>query len=184
MPYWICSYDAFAESADEESKSKSVSEAGSGKMGLNAVSNELDEAVASLYEGASLEETVKPDKKYPFEIQRPRIRDREAERIIPLKVAAMLGTTKDNIVISGLDMVYVPKWMAFVTVAEGTYRLEINAVTGEITNEEQVPVRERGWLELTGETLQDLKRPGAWIEYSAKMGSGVIYTLTHNQIID
>ncbi len=182
IPFWIFNYDAYSEAPSEEGE-KVVSALESGKMALNAFTNELDENVGFLYDSGDAEMQQKPTADYPFKIQRPKIRESDAKEITSLRLAAQLGLKKENVIISGLELVYLPIWFTWVTVAEGTYKLQINAVSGEILNEEQVPEREKGWLEVTSETLQDLKQPGVWIEYTQQIGTGVFSFITNNPLI-
>lgn len=183
IPFWIFNYDAYVEGPTEGQEAAAVSDHVSGKMALNAYTNELDENVHFLYESADVKLEQKPTKDYPFEIQRPKVREREAREIAAVRIAAKISVPKENVIISGLEMVYLPMWFAWVTVAEGTYKLQINAVGGEILNEEQVPERERGWLEVTSETLEELKQPGAWVEYTSEIGRGIFSFITQNPLV-
>ena len=183
IPFWIFNYDAYSETPPEEGSESVVSSAESGKMALNAFTNELDENISYLYESGDAEMEQKPTADYPFKVQRPKIREREAKEIASIRLASQMNLKKDNVIISGLELVYLPIWFAWITVAEGTYKMQINAVSGEILNEEQVPEREKGWLEVTNETIQDLKRPGAWIEYTQQVGAGFFSFITNNALV-
>lgn len=197
-PFWTFSYDAFTEAPgapasgegeDEESigaggraAGRIVSETSSGKMALNARTYELVEEVSYLYESAEGEMQNMPTSEYPYEIQRPKlVRTRVAERIIAVRLAAQLGLPKENVILSGLELVYLPQWFVWVTVAEGTFHLQINAYNGEMVNSEQVPERERGWLELTSETLEELKQPDAWIEYTREISQSAWLWFAENR---
>ena len=47
-----------------------------------------------------------------------------------------------------------------------TYRLDIEGVLGTIINEEKVPSRERGMLEVSVSTLAGLQNPENWADYA------------------
>jgi hypothetical protein len=117
------------------------------------------------------------DEGYDFEVERHKIKHDGAERIAPLKTAEHLGTSLDKVIISHLKLIHVPFWQLNVSVAEGIYSFEINAVTGETVSEEEIPEREKGWMEVTNETLEDLKRPGAWMEYASQFSGGILGTI-------
>jgi len=159
-PFYIFYYDAVFE---EEGKTTKKSERG--RLALNGETAELRKELAkSLPQENELVKEL-PDQ-YPLVVRKPLFTKNEAEKIALLKTASLVGTNRDNIVLTGFQVIYYPMWIAFVTVAKQTYQLEISAITGEIFGEEKVPEREKGFVEITKETLSDLKRPGAWIEYS------------------
>jgi len=154
-PFYLFYYDAVLEGEKSERA----------RLALNAQTAELSKEMA---ESMPEEETLVrelPDS-YPFILRKALFSRQEAEKIALLKTASMVGVDRKNMVLTNFKMVYFPVWMAYVTVAKETYGLEISAVSGEIFEEEKVPQREKGFVEVTKETLSDLKRPGAWIEYS------------------
>jgi hypothetical protein len=162
-PVYVFYYDAVFP---EEGKPKGKAERG--RLALNAETAELNKELADSMPADN--ELVKelPDE-YPLVVRKPLFSKAEAEKIALLKTAALIGADRSNVVLTGLKVVYYPMWLAFVTVKEKTYELEISAVTGEIFGEEQVPKREKGFVEITRETLHELKEPGAWIRYSKEI---------------
>ena len=171
-PYWIFNYTAFQEAISEDTKAKVVSDFSEGQIAMNAETGEFNDEVAGLMEGYTLERIRKPEENYQFQINHPRIEEEQVKKIAPLKLAQKMQLGRDNVVISGLTMAYVPTWIVNISVAEGVFRIEVNAVTGETFGEEEVPEREKGWMEVTQETLEELKEPGAWLRYSSEiMGS-------------
>ncbi len=167
-PYWIFSYDAFLEST-EKGKEKFISDTSSSKMALNSHTGELNQDIPSLLEFNPVHNVRKPDEKYEFEVVTPLISKNEVQKIAPIKLASQLQVPKDNIVISALQELFVPVWILQIKVAEGVYRFEVNAVSGDIINEQEIPEREKSWIEVTNETLSELQSPGAWIKYSSEI---------------
>ena len=163
QPTYIFYYDAVFE---EGGKPKGKGERG--RLALNAETAELDKGMA---------ETMPPDNElvkelpddYPLVVRKPLFSKAEAEKIALLKTAALIGADRNNVVLTGFKVVYYPMWLAFVTVKKKTYELKISAVTGELFGEEQVPEREKGFVEITNETLHELKEPGAWVKYSKEI---------------
>ena len=102
----------------------------------------------------------------PFEVKDALIDENEEAEAIKIKAAEYFKVPKINIIISHKRTILIPYFVTFITVKEGTFGVKMNAVTGEIIGVEKLPKRERGYLEITAETLKDLKRPGAWAEYS------------------
>lgn len=162
-PFYSFYYDAAFE---EDNKLKEETERG--KLALNAETAELSRELAeSMPADSELVNELPED--YPLIVRKPLFSKPEAEKIAMLKTASLVGTDRKNIVLTGFKMVYYPIWIAFVTVAKETYQLEISAVSGELFGEEKVPVREKGFVDVTKETLQELKKPGAWLQYSKEI---------------
>jgi len=166
VPYWFFNYDIFVESLHSERKEKIVSDHKFGSISLNALDGSLNEELALVIKDSKVERIREPVQGYEFEVSRPLILENKVEDIARIRLAKKFGVGLQNVVISGLRMIYVPEWILTVTVAEGNYQFNISAINGSILNEVEVPFRERGWIEVSKETISELKRPGAWIEYS------------------
>lgn len=175
-PFYFFNFTSFTELKDEESGMMTVSGSESGKMVFDAESGELNEELSYLIEENSPTSSVKPPQGYPCETIPPAFSIQEVKKIAGLKLAEKLSLPKDNVEVSGVRLVFVPVWIAFITVSQGTFKIEVNAVDGSLMREEQVPFREKGFLELTGETLQELKQPGKWLEYSKGIAGSVYHS--------
>ncbi len=163
-PFFVFYYDAAFEKKGESGRHV-VAETKRGRLALDAVSGELNHALAETMPGESKLATQLPDT-YPVEVKEQTLSKQEAKEIAVMKTASMLGTSRDCVVLSDFKTVYYPMWIADVTVADETHQVQISAVTGEVFGEERVPEREKGFVEITGETLDELKQPGAWLRYS------------------
>ena len=163
IPFYLFYYDAAFE---EENRLKKETE--HGRLALNAETAELGRELAdSMPEETQLAKEL-PDN-YPLIVRKPIFSRQEAEKIALLKTASLVGTDRKNIVLTGFKMVYYPMWIAFATVAGKTSQLEISAVNGSVFGEENVPKREKGFVEITRETLEELKEPNAWLQYSKEI---------------
>ncbi len=169
VPFFVFNYEAFSESKTEESETPIVAETQNGRMALNAFDSELDEEIAALFEEEELNLEKKTPKEYAFELQKTRLKDEEARQIAQVKMAAQLSLGKGNVIISALELVYVPFWIGSATVGGQEYRLEANAVSGELVGLEELPERGKGVGELTKETIFELKDPVAWVKYSVSI---------------
>ena len=166
-PLFVFQYDAAFEKKGEAGKGV-VGETKNGRLALDAISGELDKALAESMPAESELAKELPDT-YPIEAREAELSKNEAREIAIMKTASMLGTSRNNVVLSRFRMVHYPIWVAGVTVGKATYELEISAVTGEVFGEEKVPEREKGFVEITQETLEELKQPGAWVKYSKEV---------------
>jgi len=162
-PFYLFYYDAVFE---ENGKPTGKTERG--RLALNAETSELSRELADSMPSEEELVTELPDS-YPLIVRKPLFSRPEAEKIALLKTSSMVEADRKDIVLTGFSVVYYPIWLAFVTVAEETYQLEISAITGEVFGEEKVPEREKGFVEITRETLQELKKPGAWVKYSREI---------------
>lgn len=196
-PYWFFRYDTYRESVPEPFESPdetaegeageegeegltdggSVSAVESGYLAMDAVTAEIDPEIAAMIEGNEFKRIKEVEEGYEFEVEDHKIKHSGAERIAPLKAAEHLGTSLDKVIVSHLKLIHVPFWELNVSVAEGVYSFEINAVTGETVSEEEIPEREKGWMEVTNETLEELKQPGAWMEYAGRFSGGFLSSL-------
>ena len=163
IPYWFFSYDIFE---DTEKHTKATI---SGHAALNAFSNKLDESVSDLavHEGFSLENEILHD--YSYRHLKARLSESEAREIIPIKIASEEQVKKQNIIISGLELLYVPIWVLDTKIDVETISFRINATTGKIMNADSLPGREKGFSELAAEAFEDLSKPEEWLSYSAEI---------------
>lgn len=160
-PLYLFYYDAvFPE--------KETGKTARGKLALNAETAELSKEIADSMPGEEKLLKELPDS-YPLIARKALFSKKEAEKIALLKTSALLKADRNDIVLTGFKMLYYPTWIVFVTVAGQTSELEISAVTGQIFGKESVPEREKGFVEVTKQTLQELKKPGAWVQYSKEI---------------
>jgi len=170
-PYYLFTYDALFEEKSEETGALVAKDTESGDMALNAVSGEFDEKVAPLIEEQEpeiLKASPAPEG-VEVEIERAYLSEAEVKKIVPMRLAAKLGVARQNIELSGFTFAFIPFWRIDVEVNEKEYELVVNAVTGEIAPEDEIPYREKSILELVGETVSELRSPNAWVEYSQRV---------------
>ena len=164
-PFFLFYYDAVFEG-----KGKSNGKTGRGLLALNGETAELSKGLAEPM--PEEEELLKelPDE-YALVIKKAVFSKSEAEKIAMLKTASFLGIDRKNVVLSNFREIYYPVWLAFATVAGETHEFEISAVTGEMLGEEKVPEKEKGFVDLTKEALEELKEPGAWLRYGKEIAA-------------
>ena len=161
-PFYLFYYDA---AFGKEGKKRETEH---GRLALNAETAELGRELADqMPEEDQLEKELPDD--YPLIARKPIFSQKEAEKIALLKTASLLGTDRKNIVLTGFKLVYYPMWIAFATIGNEVKQFEISAVNGKLYGEEKVPSMEKGFVEITKETLNELKQPGAWLRYSKEI---------------
>jgi hypothetical protein len=163
VPYFLFNYHYFVEK--ESSGQRLIEHSFDGVLVLDGHAIKIDEELTSLVkENWSRGSTAAPDVEY--EEKWNNVDKKAQESIIQLKVAQHFNVPKSNVVITSIRRVLVPYYKASVTVKEGTFGITINAVSGDMSGIEAIPEREQGFMELTKETFNDLKKPSAWAAYS------------------
>jgi hypothetical protein len=101
-----------------------------------------------------------------FEEKWCNIEKKEQEEVLQLTTAENFEVPKQNVVISSARKFFVPFYKTS-TKLEGTeYNFIINAIDGTIEGIKTVPEREKGYVEITKETIKELKSPKSWVKYS------------------
>lgn len=150
-PFYTFSSDIMAEGAA----------APSAKAAINANSGELNDLVPFLLE-RPLEKVRESEA--GSEVETTSISAQEVKETASVKVAASVGVKRDLVAISAVSKLYVPTYRIWVNVADDTYRVEIDAAVGAAKGFESIPVREKGWGEVTEETVAKMKSPAGWAE--------------------
>ena len=159
IPYYIFNYDILVEDSQG-------SQGTSGVMAIDAVSGKLEPALVDITERQPLvyEKEISHDIQY--DLQQVAITKDELKETAKLKLAGQLGLKKENIAISGIRLVYWPIWIIFVELPGMIQKVQVDGVAGMPMNIEEVPERQKGWIEVTADTLQKLKSPSGWSQLS------------------
>ncbi|MDD5163549.1 MAG: hypothetical protein PHD95_05065 [Candidatus ainarchaeum sp.] len=169
VPYYIFFYDAFFEEKTEDGEKK-ISETQRGRLALDATSAEIDEEVSEELEGMEL---TRKTPNAPIEVERPSMNQKEAEKIAAIKTASFLGLHTRNIITTQMQMIYHPMWIIGIEVAEGNFELQVSGTNGMVFGEEEIPERKKGLMEITKETIYELKSPKTWGKYSIETGKTI-----------
>jgi len=163
VPYFLFEYHYYREKDDNGEKI--VTETKDGSLVFNGLKLIIDKETGELLKKGKDEfSTDRPDIEH--EQVKARVGDKEIKEVIRVKTAEFFKVGRENVTISSIKKIFVPKYESFVTVKEGTFDVKINAFDGEIDGVQKVPVREKGFMEITKETLEELQDPKAWLEYS------------------
>jgi hypothetical protein len=185
VPFYYFNYDVYIETKDEESHSQSVTDARSGKGCVNAIKNVLDDVCAELINPELVEQTFESEEEQEVKVRKPLFESGEAKESIQIKVAAKEGVPKNNVLLSGIKLVFVPFWVFNVQLEEDNkekIELRMNGINGSFDHEESpVPYRGKTKTELVSETVQDLKSPANWVSYFSQTIRGFLEMLNPNQ---
>ena len=161
VPYWFFNFDVYEE---VEGQSQTYSS----QMCMNAITGKLEPMLIEIMKTIPVRQE-KEIREQKYDIKNPAVKEDEARSTAPIKIAGMMHRPKDTITVSGLRLVYVPTWVIWVDLASGTKRIDLDAISGSPLNIQNVPTKERGFLEVTADTLEELKTPAGWVDYSKKM---------------
>jgi len=173
-PVYLFNYDIIVE---EQKGNQTVSQGTSGLMAMNGINGKLEPSLVDVIEKqpVSYEKEISHDIQY--EIEQPAVTRDELKDSGRVKLASQLGLKKDSVTISGIRMVYWPIWTVFVELSSMVQKIEVDGVTGYPLNIQEVPEREKGWLEVTADTLQKMKSPSGWADLSSAAGSAATHRL-------
>jgi len=163
FPCFYFTYHYFLEEEKEGKKIVSLSK--DGLLALNATTLKADEKLArTIKDNSEKADNTAPE--IEFEEKESMVGRESEEKVLQVKTAEFFSAPLDNVVISNVKKYFVPVYESFITIEGTTHDIRINAVNGEVEGIEDVPQREKGFLELTRETFSDLKEPKAWLDYS------------------
>jgi len=94
---------------------------------------------------------------------------REQDEVLKLKTAEYFNVPKINIVVSSAKKFFLPIYKTSVIAGKKEYPLTINAIDGNIEGISAVPNREKGYIEITRETINELKIPSNWLKYTKEI---------------
>ncbi len=164
VPHWFFNFDIYYESPEGV-------ETYSSQMALNAVTGELNPIIIEILKEIPVEKTKEIPK--DAEVEPTAISKEEAKEVSNIKIAGQLKIPKDKITTYGFRLVYVPIYRTWVTLGKRIQRIDIDGISGSPMNIQEVPEKERGILEITADTLEALKTPKGWIDYSKKAGAWI-----------
>ncbi len=179
VPYWFFNYDVYRE---VEGRSETFSS----QMCMDAVIGELEPLIAQVVKEIPLEKSKEITHDVAFEVETPSVQKDEVKEVAAIKIAGQLGIPKSNVTISGIKLYYVPIYRIWVTLKTGYRRIDLDGMSGSPLNIEEVPERERGFMEVTRDMLEELKTPRGWVDYSKKAfywGLGVTTDMTRKAVV-
>ncbi len=159
VPVYLFNYTAFFEEGGV------VVAENSGRMAIDAVSGNLMGGVPYVLDEMPVELSRETRHGYKAEVLSPALSKEEAKDLLALKLSALLKIPRQNIKITGGQTLFWPIWRVWVEVREGSFRLDVDGVSGMVFGAEKVPERELGWYEITQEVLSELRNPSAWVKY-------------------
>ena len=167
VPYWFFNFHI---SKDSKDKTELIAD---GFNAMNAFENDFDQEVADIARDPELTKTNEVDDDEEFNVLNSKTSEQEVREIILVKLADQQKVPRDSILLSALELNYVPFWIVKVRIEEKELGLSVNASDGKLLHADLVPDREKGMSELTSEALAELSNPLEWLNYSKDIASSV-----------
>jgi hypothetical protein len=163
IPYYLYNYHFYTRA--EKEGEVFVQSSKDGVLALNGTSLKVEEkTVKIITENIGKGEQIAPAIEH--EVKKSPLTKSTQEHILKVKTAEFFKLSIDQVVVSNVKTVMFPMYESFITVQGETHEIIVDGVSGNIYGIEEVGEREKGFLEITQETLQDLKDPRAWVEYT------------------
>lgn len=163
VPYFLFNYHYYLES--ESPEKKTIKNSSHGVLAVDghdiSVRKDLVDLIKNNWKKAS---SLAP--KSNFREKWNNIEKREEDSILGLKTAEFFGIPKSQVVVSSARKFLVPFYRTGVIVNKKEYPLVVNAVDGTIEGIKNIPARNKGYVEITRETIEELKDPSNWLKYS------------------
>jgi len=169
MPFYIFNYDTLVET---EIQGQPYSQGFSGMMAMNAITGELEPILSDTMETRSVKQVREITHDLQYELQKPAISLKEVKDSAQIKLAGQFNLRKKDLAVSGFRLFYWPIWRIFVQLKNRVQRVDVEAIDGNPLNFEQVPIREKTWMEVTGDTFKKLKTTKGWAEIGGSVISG------------
>jgi hypothetical protein len=180
-PFFFYQYYYFLE--EEKSNSKIVTQTVDGYISLNANSLKIDEAISKLIKNKSREQdNVAPQ--IEFSELESNLSKKQEEKVLTVKTAQFFSVPKENMGISNVRQVLVPFYETQITIMSQTYSIVINAIDGDLKGVEKIPIREKGFLEITRETLDELTSPTTWVTYTKELFLDASSAMVSSKVVE
>lgn len=157
VPYFLFSFDVYAE---EDKKTRFLEH---NNAALNALTGDLDFKLSYfVFQYENMSKEIKHN--YSYKVIQPRISEKEARKIISMKIAAKNQTTKDLVIISGLVFSFIPFWKFNMNVFGSKVLVCINAYDGSLKCEQDFPKKEKKIpkKDELEEAISDVSKPNNW----------------------
>jgi transcriptional regulator of heat shock response len=176
-PFLTLEFEAFNEK-EIEGKGKVITNSIHKSAALNAVTLQLDDSVVKDLKDSENFELAGDEKHNILNDTKNKIlsasaSSKELKELALVRLSEKFQVPRENIIITKIKEVFLPIWEVECNIEQHSLGLFVNAVNNRLMNEQDLPMREKGWLELTQDMLNDLQNPRTWIEYSKDLLSSV-----------
>ena len=94
---------------------------------------------------------------------------KDQNEVLQLKTAQYFNVPKTNVVVSEPRKLLLPEYWTEAKIDGKKYDLTFNCVDGSLGGMKEIPERQKGYMEITKETFNELKDPKNWLLYSTQV---------------
>ncbi len=160
-PIYVFNYDILME---QDVQGQTYSQGMSGNMALNALTSKLEPVLTEIMEKQPVDYEKEISHDFDYDLEKSAITKEELHETCKIKLAGQYNVGKESVATSGFRIVYWPIWRVFVTMPKRIQRIQVDAVSGQTLNIEEVPEKEKSWIEVTQDTVEKMKTPQGWME--------------------
>ncbi len=135
----------------------------SAKTAINAYSGELNDFIPALLD-QPLKKTKQTAEKYSPEVESTSISSAEIKDTAQAKVAAQVGVPRDQVAISAVSKYYFPFFRVWANVSDDQFKFDVDGCMGAAMGLDNVPGKEKGWNEVTSDTIDKMKTPSGLLD--------------------
>ena len=160
VPYFLYNYHYYTEHKDD--KKEIIKDTFDGVLVIDGHSIKIEEDLVELIKH-SWSKSTQTTPKEKFQEKWNNINKNQQNEVIQLKTAEYFGVPKQNVIITSTRKVLLAYYLIKVKVAGKEFEIKINTLNEEIIGMDKILPREKGYTELTKDTLNDLKPKNWWI---------------------
>jgi len=169
VPYFLFNYHYFIEA--ESNGHKVVKKSIDGVLAVDGHDVKMREDLVELLK-SNWKKAASGTPKGAFDEKWCNIEKKDQEEVLKMKTAEYFSVPKGNVVISSARKMFLPLYRTNISLGKKDYSLTVNAVDGAIEGIGEVPNREKGYIEITSETINDLRTPSNWGKYVNEIITG------------
>lgn len=166
VPYFLYNYHYYTEHKDDGKGI--IKDTFDGILVINGHTIKIEEDLVELIKH-TWKKSVQTTPKEKFEEKWNNIDRKQQHEVIQLKTAEYFDVPKQNVIVTSVRKVLLAFYLTKVKIDHQEFDIKVNALNEKIIGLEKIPSREKGLIELTKETISDLKKPKNWWIYSKEL---------------
>lgn len=163
VPYFLYNYHYYTEHKDSEKGV--IKDTFDGVLVINGHTIKIEEDLVELIKH-SWKKSIQTTPKEKFDEKWNNIDRKQQHEVIQLKTAEYFDAPKQNVLVTSVRKVLLGFYLTKVKVDHQEFEVKVNALNEKIHGLEKIPSREKGIVEITKDTMGDLKKPKNWWIYT------------------
>jgi hypothetical protein len=176
-PYWFFTYTCELVIRDQDGNIVDSDEVG-GRMAVDAINGSLADYLTDLLK-------TEPVELVPFEqeleqygqgakVLDPKIREDELKEFVKQKISGVLRADKDYVSVAGFELAFAPVWRVWFEIKKRTHNVQIDGAGGVGINMDDIPLKQKTWVDVVANDIDKLKNPKKWKEFLSGKATAAI----------